>query len=357
MTRSDQPSIQLADWQLAFVEQFITDNKRRTRLVAAPGMGKTTVARYTAQEVLRRQGNNYALVISHHSTLAEHWRLSAGVDNLIFGTSVDDLRTGKATGLSVSPRSLHTSSLGQDILELGKGASFLVIVDEALEASPSFDEYVVRLLAANDRSRALALFTPHQTFKAGEWIVDVDAEYFFQPSAIALPESRLEVTRLSPSYSVLQSLLLRPGGLDELHWRQFEKLIAELLEADGYAVELMRGTKDGGVDVIAVKDHGPLGLFKTLWQAKKKNPGNKVGLSVVRELADTRNEFGASKAFIVTSTYLTRDAIQRIQRDCYRLGKLDRDDLNKWISQVLYGGHTANTALQGALCENSAPRP
>jgi HJR/Mrr/RecB family endonuclease len=147
----------------------------------------------------------------------------------------------------------------------------------------------------------------------------------------------VEVARLSPSQSVLQSLLLRPGALDELHWRQFEKLIAELLEADGYTVELMQGTKDGGVDVIAVRDHGPLGLFKTLWQAKKKNPGNKVGLSVVRELADTRNEFGASKAFIVTSTYLTRDAIQRIQRDCYQLGKLDRDDLNKWISQVLYG--------------------
>jgi restriction system protein len=210
-------------------------------------------------------------------------------------------------------------------------------VDEAHDAYPDLDEYVGQLLAANEQSRVLGLFTLYQGARVGGWSTQVDAEYFFQPSVIALPESRVEVARLSPSHSVLQSLLLRPGGLDELHWRQFEKLIAELLEADGYTVELMQGTKDGGVDVIAVKDHGPLGLFKTLWQAKKKNPGNMVGLSVIRELADTRNEFGASKAFIVTSTYLTRDAIKRIQRDCYQLGKLDKDDLNKWISQVLYG--------------------
>ncbi|WOI46483.1 restriction endonuclease [Acidovorax sp. BLS4] len=337
MTHSDHSGIQLADWQLSFVEQFISDGKRRTRLVASNGMGKTTVARYAAREVLRRQGNDYALVISHHGALAEYWRRRTGNDDLNWGTSADDLQTRKATGLSVSSHNLHTSDLGRDILEVGKDASFLVIVDEAHDAYPPLEEYVGRLLAANKRSRSLALFTPYQAIKVGGWGTEVDAEYFFQSDVIALPESQVEVARLSPSHSVLQSLLLRPGSLDELHWRQFEKLIAELLEADGYTVELMQGTKDGGVDVVAVKDHGPLGPFKTLWQAKKKNPGNKVGLSVVRELADTRNEFGASKAFIVTSTYLTRGAIQRIQRDCYQLGKLDRDDLNKWISQVLHG--------------------
>ncbi|CAM3958362.1 restriction endonuclease [Paracidovorax anthurii] len=334
---SNQANIQLADWQLAFIDQFISDQKRRTRLVASAGMGKTTVARYAAHEVLRQQGNDYALIISHHSALAEYWRRSTETDNLILGKSIDDLQAGKATGLSVSSHNLHTSDLGREILALGGDASFLVIVDEADDAYPPLYEYVGRLLAVNEQSRVLSLFTPYQGANAAEWKTDVDAEYFFQPSVIALPESRMEVARLSPSHAVLQSLLLRPGGLDELHWRQFEKLIAELLEADGYTVELMQGTKDGGVDVIAVKDHGPLGLFKTLWQAKKKNPGNKVGLSIVRELADTRNELGASKAFIVTSTYLTRDAIKRIQRDCYQLGKLDRDDLNKWISRVLYG--------------------
>ena len=213
MSRSDQSSIQLADWQSSFVEQFISDNKRRTRLVARAGMGKTIVTRYAAHEVLRQQGNDYALVISHNRTLVEHWRGSTGNGDLILGTSIDDLRDEKASGLSVSSHNLHTSDLGRDILALGKDASFLVIVDEAHDAYPTLDEYVGRLLAANAQSRALALFTPYQAIKGSDWGTDVDAEYFFQPDVIALPESRMEVARLSPSHSVLQSLLLRPGKL------------------------------------------------------------------------------------------------------------------------------------------------
>jgi HJR/Mrr/RecB family endonuclease len=89
--------------------------------------------------------------------------------------------------------------------------------------------------------------------------------------------------------------------------------------------------------VVAVKDLGPNGLFKSLWQAKKQALTNKVGLSVIRELADTRQEFKASKAIIVTSSYLTSGALERINRDKYLLGKIDRDDLNAWIYRTLFG--------------------
>jgi restriction system protein len=121
-----------------------------------------------------------------------------------------------------------------------------------------------------------------------------------------------------------------------MSWRDFEKLIATLLENDGYVVELMQGSKDGGVDVVAVKDLGANGYFKALWQAKKQSLSNKVGISVVRELADTRQEFGASKGIIVTSSYLTRGALQRIDRDKYILGKVDREDLDAWIKRTLF---------------------
>jgi restriction system protein len=122
-----------------------------------------------------------------------------------------------------------------------------------------------------------------------------------------------------------------------MSWREFEILIASLLEKDGYVVELMNGSKDGGVDVIAVKDMGPNGYFKALWQAKKQAASNKVGISVVRELADTRQEFGASKGIIVTSSYLTRGALERVNRDRYLLGKVDRQDLDAWIRRALLG--------------------
>ncbi len=70
-----------------------------------------------------------------------------------------------------------------------------------------------------------------------------------------------------------------------------------------------------------------------VWQAKKLKPGNKVQIGVIRELADTRLENNASKGVIVT-TYLTRNAIKRVQRDKYILGKVDRDDLMDWIRKI-----------------------
>jgi superfamily II DNA or RNA helicase len=184
----NQSNIQLGDWQLAFFEKF-TDGKRRMHLVASPGMGKTTAARYAAHEVLRRKENDYALVISHRRALAEKWCRNTGTNGVAFGTSIDDLKTGEATGLSVTSHNLNTSELGRGILALGKDASFLVIVDEAHEAYSTLDEYVGHLLAANERSRTLRLFTPYQETTAEGWNNDVDAEYFFQPSIIVLFES------------------------------------------------------------------------------------------------------------------------------------------------------------------------
>lgn len=146
---------------------------------------------------------------------------------------------------------------------------------------------------------------------------------------------------LAPRYALIQEIQRDLSRLDDLHWRDFEKLIDALLERDGYVVELMRGTKDGGVDVVASLDLGTAGYFKSLWQAKRNRIDRRVGLSIVRELADTRAELGASKAIIVTTSYLTRDALARVERDKYTLGKADRDDLTRWIDRTLRGARSA----------------
>ena len=57
----------------------------------------------------------------------------------------------------------------------------------------------------------------------------------------------------------------------------------------------------------------------------------------MRELADTRLEVGASKAVIVTTSYLTHGALKRVERDRYLLGKVDRDDVDRWIDRTLRG--------------------
>ncbi len=156
----------------------------------------------------------------------------------------------------------------------------------------------------------------------------------YDQADLVLPVTRLRIARLSPSFNMLERLLESAAHLDALTWREFEELIADLLEKDGYMVTLGPGTKDGGKDITATKQLEDVGQFMSVWQVKKLMPGNKVELAVIRELADTRTQHKASKGMIVTTTYLTRGALQRVQQDQYLLGKVDRDDVLQWIRRV-----------------------
>jgi hypothetical protein len=165
-------------------------------------------------------------------------------------------------------------------------------------------------------------------------VPQVNTTLLYNREELALPETQLKLAYLSPSFHILDKILEEISFLDTLDWRAFEELIADLLEKDGYHVTLGPGTKDGGKDITAVKEYDGHGCFMAVWQAKKLKLGKKVELSVIRELADTRNELKASKGIIVTSTYLTRGALQRVQRDQYILGKIDRNDLLRWIQRI-----------------------
>jgi restriction endonuclease Mrr len=176
------------------------------------------------------------------------------------------------------------------------------------------------------------LFPDDQLFPGEQLFPEESASY--DQADLALSETRLRIAHLSPSFKMLERLLESATHLDALTWREFEELIADLLEKDGYTVTLGRGTKDGGKDITATKQLEDVGQFMSVWQVKKLTPGNKVELSVIRELADTRTQHKASKGMIVTTTYLTRGALERVQQDQYLLGKVDRDDLIQWIRRV-----------------------
>ena len=67
-----------------------------------------------------------------------------------------------------------------------------------------------------------------------------------------------------------------PDNLYRLHWRDFEKLLAELLEAQGFQVELGPGSGDGGVD-IKLLQRDPIGDILTLVQVKKYRSDRQIG--------------------------------------------------------------------------------
>jgi hypothetical protein len=141
----------------------------------------------------------------------------------------------------------------------------------------------------------------------------------------------------SPSHLLLAYNLLTKGkNLSELHWREFEKLIGELLEDNGWKVEVMRGTKDGGVDIVSTMQDPILGSLKALWQAKKYQHNNKVGLASLREFSGILERERATKGIVVTTSTFTKGAIQWVQKDIYRLTAMDGKAINEWVRKKIH---------------------
>jgi restriction system protein len=124
--------------------------------------------------------------------------------------------------------------------------------------------------------------------------------------------------------------------LSEINWRDFEKLVAQLLEKSGWKMELTQGSKGGGIDVVAAMEDSEVGLIKSLWQTKKFHPSNKVQINVVRELSAIRDDQKATKGMIVTTSSLSKGALNWIRRDEYRLRYKDKNDIENWVLGTIY---------------------
>lgn len=131
---------------------------------------------------------------------------------------------------------------------------------------------------------------------------------------------------------VTQQMLSNNVPLHSIDHRDFEKLIAELLERDGWDVELTPQSRDGGIDVLAQRHSPGIGHVLTAWQAKKLDPsGNKVGLASIRELVTSVSDVGATKGVIVTSGKLSRDALKYVEQKKFLLSAAQHQDVLAWI--------------------------
>jgi hypothetical protein len=79
-----------------------------------------------------------------------------------------------------------------------------------------------------------------------------------------------------------KTLIAHPDLIKTLDWRLFEKLLADVIETFEYEVELTKPTKDGGIDIVAIKRSTSFGPHRYLIQAKRWT--NKVGIEPVRSL-------------------------------------------------------------------------
>ena len=127
-----------------------------------------------------------------------------------------------------------------------------------------------------------------------------------------------------------------PDHLHRLHWRDFEKLVAELLESHGFDAELGPGVGDGGVD-IRLLQRDPLGDILTLVQVKKYAGHRRVELQAVQALHGVKTATRADRSMFVTTSDYQRCARRFAARESVRMDLNVSDDVQRWCRDATAG--------------------
>ena len=166
----------------------------------------------------------------------------------------------------------------------------------------------------------LQLFFEYHQDEEGEKILDagdlLDAEgaRFLRFDLVSIDEDLVKFLARHPQY------------MKELNPRKFEELIAEMFANMGYEVELTPQSRDGGVDIYAIKKDG-IGGGLVLIECKRYTPPKKVGVGIVRGLYGVVEAKKATRGLIATTSFFTRDAQAEQQKLKYRLALADYNDL------------------------------
>jgi DNA-binding response OmpR family regulator len=154
-------------------------------------------------------------------------------------------------------------------------------------------------------------------------------ERYLSPKDVFAAEIQLDHIDLALYLALRQ----HPALLKTLDWRKFEILLADILETFGYEVELMQGTKDGGVDIFALRKDGDLGSHRYLVQAKRWN--RKVGVEPVQRLLFQHTHRKATKSCLATTAEFTQGAWSLAGEYKWQLELRDYNGLREWVEKAI----------------------
>ena len=206
-----------------------------------------------------------------------------------------------------------------------------VVVDDFVENIVSeqlkdFQYYGTWIFLNRNHGKELSKLESILKSKNTKQIVNFDLETEYSQNTIIGVSNQINL-------KLIEKLSKFPTELKTFNRRLFEELIAELFHGFGYDVELTKQTRDGGRDIVAIKNNEI--ALKYLIECKRPDPGNVVGIKPIRELYGVKSDEKASKAILATSTYFSKDALKFVERNKWEMETKDYDGLQEWISQYL----------------------
>lgn len=181
----------------------------------------------------------------------------------------------------------------------------------------------------------LAYIQKATSFLAEEFGVTVsnDVELYRNPT----PQFKNNVELFLRHYEAIDRRLIErlsksPDLLHQLHWRQFEELLAEVFSEFGYETEIGHGIGDEGVDLRLIK-HDDIGSLLILVQAKKYAPDKKIGLQPVQALYGAVYDEKASKGILVSTCEFAPVAKRFESKNPYRIQLAGPAELKQWLKR------------------------
>lgn len=140
------------------------------------------------------------------------------------------------------------------------------------------------------------------------------------------------------SVAVVDNSLLRNAKEDpriilSFSPREFEEMVCELLDKQGYNVKLTKQTRDGGKDIIVVQK-SILGEFCIYVECKKYDISRPISVSLVRELYGTVMIDNATAGMIITTSHFTKDAKEYTEKIKHRMTLKDYNDLVQELNRI-----------------------
>lgn len=164
--------------------------------------------------------------------------------------------------------------------------------------------------------------------------VDFSSYIICPPNKVIIPSRDIVRDVTTVDNLLLRRAIDNPKIVFNLSPREFEELVCELLNKQGYNVKLTKQTKDGGKDIIVVQK-SILGEFCIYVQCKKYNPSRPVSVGLVRELYGTIMSDNATAGMMVTTSYFSKDAKEYNKKIKHRMTLKDYNDLVQELNNII----------------------
>ncbi|MFD1773015.1 restriction endonuclease [Paenibacillus rhizophilus] len=149
-------------------------------------------------------------------------------------------------------------------------------------------------------------------------------------SKIFVPEFPILVSEVNDE--LLKFVAKNPSYLRKIEPRLFEEVVAEIFRRKGYEVHVTQRTRDGGLDIYAIK-HEIAGAMHFVIECKRYAESRKVGIEKVQRLNGIIDPNRGHRGVLVTTSSFSSDAIKFAQPLEHRISLRDFSDLQNWLAE------------------------